>query len=124
MAAYADFDFYSETFLGTVIAQADFPRLASRASAWIDRLTYDRAADVVEAETDTDTIKAVQMATCAVAEELQRQEQGGQVQSERVGQHQVTYVTGPVLSDAQRIRQAARLYLASTGLMYGGPEIE
>jgi len=127
MAVYADFDFYSGTYLGSAIAEADFPRLALRASMFIDRLTFQRAAAVVEDDTDLKLINAVQMATCAVAEEIQKNEQReagetGVIASEKQGQYAVTYVE---LDDARlsadaRIRKATRLYFAHTPLMFAG----
>jgi len=94
-----------------------------RASAAIDQLTFNRALPIVTAATETDTIDAIKMATCAVAEELQTQsgESGsGVIQSETVGRHSVTYVQGSVRSLEQRQSNAAKLYLGSTGLMFRG----
>ena len=42
--AYADFTYYTNTYFGTAIAASDFPRMALRASAVIDRITFQRAA--------------------------------------------------------------------------------
>lgn len=116
---YADYAFYTGTYLGTVIASADFDRLALRASAYLDRLTFDRAAD------DTDNTTAIKMATCAVAEEVQTIEQEGStggIQSEKVGSHSVTYSQNSIKqrSSTKRLEEAARLYLASTFLMFKG----
>ena len=69
--AYADFTYYENTYLGTTIAEADFPRLALRASAVIDQITFGRAA------TDTTNVNAIKNAMCAVAEEIQNQEAAG-----------------------------------------------
>lgn len=121
MTAYADFAFYGTSFLGTAIAQADFSRLALNASVVIDMLTFDRAAAVVEAATDTATIEKIQMATCAVAETLQSVEQsGGSIQSERVGNYSVTYQTQAPKAETSQARDAAKKYLWNTGLMYRG----
>lgn len=125
MAAYADYAFYSTTYLGTAIASADFPRLALRASEVIDQVTFNRAAAIVSAETDTDTIALIQKATCAVAEELNNQEANGNldgISSERVGSYAVTFGAGSraMLSNEAKQEQAARLYLANTGLMFRG----
>ena len=51
MAVYADYTYYTEQFMGTAIAQADYDRLAMRASVLIDQVTFDRAAAVVAAGT-------------------------------------------------------------------------
>lgn len=117
--AYADFTFYEETYLGTAIAEADFPRLALEASAVIDRLTYDRAAAVVTAGTDADLIARIGLATCAVAETLQAQAGTADgITSERVGSHSVTYAAPTVHARVQAA--AAATYLGGTGLLYRG----
>jgi hypothetical protein len=120
MEIYADYSFYSESYNGSSIALENFDRLARRASLMIDELTFDRAATVIEDDEDDDLIERIQMATCAVAEELQAQESGGEVQSERVGNYSVTYVGAQTVSKDQRISRAARPYLGSSGLMYRG----
>ena len=119
MTAYADYTFYVDEYRGSAISAADFPRLAMRASVVIDQVTFGQAAPIVTAATDTDTIDLIQRATCAVAEEIQRADDGGVIQSERVGQHSVTYAVSTV-SDERRQVKAAKLYLAVTGLMYRG----
>ena|SRR5690554_1409356 len=123
MAAYADFEYYSTVYLGTQIAEADFPQLALRASAVIDQLTYNRAAD----ETDEDTVEKIKNANCAVAEEMQKIEsQGGDealaIASESIGSNSVSYAENSTkrLSAEQRYQKAAKLYLGSTGLMFAG----
>ena len=37
---YADYKFYTENYGGKSVAEGDFPRLAAKASALIDRLTF------------------------------------------------------------------------------------
>ncbi len=117
--SYADFTHYTTEYLGNVIAQADFPRLALRASAQIDRITFGRAA------TDTDNETAIKNAMCAVAEELQRQEQNENadgITSESQGQYSVSYGTGSSRSrtNQQKIEDAAKLWLENTFLMFPG----
>ena len=116
---YADYAFYTGTYLGDVIASTDFNRLALRASAYVDRLTFDRAAS------DMENTTAIKMAVCAVAEELQTIEQEGDVggiQSESVGSLSVTYASTSIKqhSTTKRLEEAARLYLAGTFLMFKG----
>lgn len=120
MAVYADYQFYSEQYGGTAIAQADFGRLARQASAIIDQLTFERAGPIITADTDDNLIERIKLATCAIAEEIQRQEQGGVIASERVGSYAVTYATAPAMSNQVKLSSTARLYLGSSGLMYRG----
>jgi len=117
--AYADYAFYVETYRGGSIAESDFARLAQRASEVIDQVTFARAAPVVTAATDTATIGKIQMATCAVAEEIQAGEAaGGAIQSERVGNYSVTYAAQK--SNEARQADAARRYLWNTEIMFRG----
>lgn len=123
--SYADFTYYQSTYLGTLIASADFAQLALRASAVIDKITFQRAAVVVTANEDADLIALIRMATCAVAETIQTVQQSGDVgaiQSETVGQHSVTYADGSIalMTVAQKYEDTARLYLEDTGLMFRG----
>lgn len=122
---YADYTFYTTTYLGTAIASADFAQLALRASARIDQMTFQRAAAVVEAAEDTDQIALIKMATCAVAEELQAIAAGGEaggIQAESVGSHSVTYneASEKQQSIMQKLQDAAKVYLDGTGLMFRG----
>ena len=117
--AYADYTHYTDVYLGNAIAEADFPRLALRASAQIDRLTYNRAA------TDTDNTTAIKNAMCAVAEEIQRQEQSDNVDgitSESQGQYSVSYGTNSnrARSNQTKIVDTAKLWLETTVLMFAG----
>jgi hypothetical protein len=127
MAAYVDYAYYTTTYLGAAIASADFARLASRASAMIDIITYNRAVAIILADTDDDTIDKIQMATCAVAEvygmlEKLPGESGGEIASERVGNVSVTYVQNSTstISDNAKMMNAARMYLLNTDLLYPG----
>lgn len=116
---FADYEYYTETYHGSAVAEADFDRLALRASQHVDALTFDRAGAVIEANEDAALIDRIKMATCAVADTLYELEQaGGAVQSERVGNVSVTYVNQQ--SEAARIAGAAKLHLGTTGLMYRG----
>lgn len=123
MTVYIDYTYYTDTYLGTAIAEADFAQLALRASAVIDQITFNRAGAVITAATDTDKITQIKMATCAVAEELQTQSgeaANGVIHSESVGRHSVTYAQGSVQSKRMRQVEAAQLYLGNTGLMFRG----
>lgn len=124
MTAYVDYTYYSATFLGTAIASTDFSRLALRATEQVDLLTFDRALPVITAATDTATITRIKNATCAVAEEIQRQEQNSAdgIASESVGSYSVSFAptSSKMLTNQNKITSAASTYLSSTGLMYKG----
>jgi len=117
MSTYADWTFYSATYLGSAITQAEFPALALRASVLIDKFTYNRAAN----ESDLDVVAKIKNAMCAVADELKAQAtQPGGIASERVGNHSVTYATSSEmqLSNQQKLHNVVRDYLWETGLMF------
>lgn len=115
---YADYTFYTVTYGGTEITSAEFTRLMNQASAYIDAVTFDRAA----AEEDVDAITKIKFAACAVAETLKKYDEGGDIQSERVGNHTVTYASTPTaqLSIEAKITRAAKAFLGNTDLMYRG----
>lgn len=116
VSIYTDYEFYLHMYRGTAIDSADFNRLAMRASAVIDQVTYERAGVVITAGTDADLIEKIEMATCAVADELYAQEaSGGVIQSESIGRHSVTYANAK--SEQKRVENAAKSYLWNTELM-------
>jgi len=129
---YADYAYYTKIFLGNAIAEPDFPRLALRASEHIDTLTWGQASAYYE-----HTPEPVAQAACAIAEILLQSERGNallgkdgidpRVQTEITGKEHITYFAAPDTTGEagqaaieRRILQAARQYLALTGLMYAG----
>ena len=135
--AYADYEYYKDTYLGTAIKEADFPRLALLASSFLDYYTQGRAAQNVD-------LDALKMACCAVAEQYQyvdtaqslaqksltaSLETDGELQSQTVGSWSKTYRSGgetaqqaaTAAQTAQASLSAAAMqYLAGTGLLYRG----
>lgn len=118
MTTYVDNTFYTDTFKGNKVPAADFDRIALRASAVIDSLTFGRA------ETDVSYPTEIKMATCAVMDEMYEvtSDSGGGVTSERVGDLAVTYSADSkkTKDPLQRYHEAAALYLARTFLMFPG----
>ena len=118
--AYADYTFYSTVFLGNKVTATDFPRVALRASEYIDVQTFNR---LIEDPTLVDD--NVRKACCALAEIIDQYEKsaagGAQVvKSEHVGDYSVEYASNQVQSyDKKRYSLMAR-YLAHTGLLYRG----
>ena len=132
---YADYDYYSGTYLGTV-SEGDFPRLAVRASSFLDYYTQNRAKDNAD-------LDAVKMCCCAlvdkyaVIEAAQALAQKNlanvagdvEIKSETVGSYSRTLATGgeSALSALNATDGAKKLlaetcmeYLAHTGLLYRG----
>lgn len=138
--AYASYGFYTGTYKGQAIEQEEWPRLALRASHFLDYYTMGRAKDSAKR-------KELKMACCALAEQylvidqaeamahrslqngLTAVEEGGEIQSESVGSWSVSRRGGGESAKAAReAAQSARdglagiawQYLAGTGLLYRG----
>lgn len=71
--AYADYDFYTDTFYGDVLTEKTADKWLERASEKIDALTFNRLVDGFP-EHQAHVIK-VKKAVCAVAEALYHVEQ-------------------------------------------------
>lgn len=111
---YADYAFYRETYFGN-LSEDEYDRLSVRGKAEVDRLTFGRAATATG-----DNMVAVQLAQCAVVDELAYMERGGEITSESNDGVSRSYAAGAVRSKTQRIADAARVYLAATNLCYAG----
>ena len=113
--AYASYSDYQVLYGGSLLTQEQFERYAGQAGDYLELLTYGRCAAPLEAVVE----QAVHKACCAVTEELYRQEQQpAQLRSHRVGQWSRSYAPGK--SREQAIADAARVYLAGTGLLWRG----
>ena len=64
--AYADYEFYTTSYFGSVVPETDFPRLAERASDFVDMMTFDRLVDGLP--TNERSQKRVKKAVCSLAE--------------------------------------------------------
>ena len=64
--AYADYEFYTTSYFGSVVPEADFPRLAERASDFVDAMTFDRLMDGLP--TNERSQKRIKKAVCSLTE--------------------------------------------------------
>ncbi|WP_304508922.1 hypothetical protein [Anaerotignum sp.] len=114
--AYTTYEFYQSGYRGNAIPEADFARLAERASEYIDYATFGRAS------TYDDTADLLKKACCAVAESYQLNENGGGVVSETVGKITRNYIVGTSIAptEDQRLYKAVSRYLSRTDLLYLG----
>lgn len=64
--AYADYEFYTTSYFGSVVPETDFPRLAEKASDFVDLMTSDRLANGLP--TDERSQKRIKKAVCSLAE--------------------------------------------------------
>lgn len=135
---YADYDYYTGAYYGTAIAEKDFPRLALRASNYIDYYTQGRAAKQAD-------LDAVKMCCCDLAEQYQTMEAartvaqkslaysmesaGPEAASESVGSWSKSYRSGGESAAAalgqmdaykQALADTVKQYLSGTGLLYRG----
>lgn len=110
---YTDIGFYKNTYKGSVIPDAAFDYWATQASGYLDLITFDRVSSVLD--------DRVRMAACAVAETMYKLDKaGGVIVSEHVGSYAKTVQVGVGDSAERRTYNAAKLYLANTGLLYRG----
>lgn len=133
---YADFAYYSGTYMGTV-SEENFPRLAVRASSFLDYYTLNKAKNNAD-------LDAVKMCCCALVDKYAVIEAAqalamknlanaaandAEVKSETVGSYSRTMATGgeSALSALNATDGAKNLlaatcneYLAHTGLLYRG----
>lgn len=133
---YADYDYYTGTYMGTV-SEDDFPRLVVRASSYLDYYTAGKA----EENADLDAVKLCccalvdKYATIETARELAMKNLtkaatiDTEIKSETVGSYSRTMATGgeSALSAMSAEENAKKLlaatcneYLAHTGLLYRG----
>nr|DAM67173.1 MAG TPA: Head Tail Connector Protein [Caudoviricetes sp.] len=66
--AYADYEFYTTSYFGSVVPETDFPRLAERASDFIDLMTFDRLVDGLPSNERSQ--KRIKKAVCSLSELL------------------------------------------------------
>ena len=64
--AYTNYDFYKTSYFGSVVPEADFSRLAERASDFVDLMTFDRLVDGLP--TNERSQKRIKKAVCSLAE--------------------------------------------------------
>lgn len=64
--AYADYEFYTTSYFGSVVPETDFPRLAERASDFVDTMTLGRLVDGLP--TNERFQKRIKKAVCSLTE--------------------------------------------------------
>lgn len=118
---YADYEYYRDTYYGDAVAEADWPKMERAASAYIDRITYNRLRRGPEIP------DAARMAVCAAADVVQRYANAAMaprgVKAENVDGYAVTFDAAAELAanEAAELDHAAGLYLPrSHPLRYAG----
>ena len=64
--AYADYEFYTTSYFGSVVPEANFDCLADRAGDFVDTMTFDRLVDGLP--TNERSQKRIKKAVCSLAE--------------------------------------------------------
>lgn len=64
--AYADYEFYTTSYFGSVVPETEFPRLAERANGFVDTMTFDRLVDGLPKNERSQ--KRIKKAVCSLAE--------------------------------------------------------
>lgn len=113
MKAYATYSFYTDTYGGEA-AESEFNRQVYKASRFLDKITFDRAAAV----TDPDTLELLAYAVCEMADQLTAEAaaavDGKTVKSVSNDGYSVSFVTeadGGASLTSQRLYSIAEGYL-------------
>lgn len=116
MNSFVDYDYYKNTYGGTLVPSSIFTRLSLQASYKVNNYTMGRAEKLEEL---TEEIK---LATCSIIDKMYSiEEDGGVKVSETVGKHSVTFadISNNTTED-KLYYKIALTYLANTGLLYRG----
>ena len=121
MKTYASFSYYQKQYSGVEIKKEDFPRLASRASAYI----YNYTRGISDKVTDPGSVEQIKLCTCAIAEVCQYEgtmtanafAAGGVKTSETVGPWSQGFSSGLTTASVEyldkRKRDLLELYLSN-----------
>lgn len=124
MNNYIDYDFYKESYGGTSVPQNSFLRYSMQASAYIDKITFNRIPKKYDIDVQSEGYNLpneIKFTVCTAMEKIYKFEVdndgNGVISSETTGNHSVSYVTNS--SKEKEILDATRLYLPSE-LTYRG----
>lgn len=109
-----DYKFYTDTYGGTSLSEANFNRLIKKAGFTLNQQTYGRyLKETATIEADTDLLYAVNMALCNITEISLKAEKRSGIQSENTDGYSVSY-SG---SDQADIHDCVNMYLNGTWLL-------
>lgn len=112
---YVDYEYYHQTFLGTIIPAASFPQKEKKAEAFVNRITFGRVKLLREVPSE------VKNAICAVAEyDYQCDKKTPGAKSENIDGFSISYGDSTEASKNTERYGAAKDYLSDTGLLYRG----
>lgn len=116
---YADYSFYTTEFNGSLIPEQDFTYRASKASEYINNVTFDRITPEL-LESDEAAALKIKSCCCALAESDYRFDQNSDKSSEKIGNYSVTYNNKPDSERKSDRWEVVDRYLGGTGLLYRG----
>lgn len=107
---YIDFQYYSETYGGNSVSEAEFARYEIRSRMQIDRCTFRRVAYCIESFADFEIPSDIKLAQCVIIDYIKSvDDDGGRViASESVSKHSVSYAAQ---SYEEKIADIARSYI-------------
>ena len=125
MILYADYEYYTTTYKGS-LSKEEFEKSIMKSSAYVRRITFGRADENKE-------LDEVKLAACAVCdliandEKVRSKHSGRVVTSENTDGYSVSYESGGNGETAdyllgRKIFDTLELYLMPTGLLYMGVE--
>ncbi len=124
--SYVDSIYYTDTFKGEPVDDADFPSLCMRAEELIEELTMYRVTSVTILAMEEGVKERVKRAVCAQIEYLDANggadmDNGSDLQSAGLGKFNYTKASGINGSTEQSVYAPRALrILAPTGLLYRG----
>lgn len=110
-----EYKFYTDTYGGTNISEADWKRLSQKVIQRLRQFTFDRLPDDW---TGDPWENQANCAVCEMAELIQADEKRSGKTSENTDGYSVSYDTGKSLSGM--LYDVAKVYLGNTGLLYAG----
>lgn len=112
MMLFVDYEYY-KSVSGGDLNEEEFSRIAAKASAYIDKITFGRASEHADDE-------RVKRCCCELCDTLSAAVSSGQIkQSESVGSWSVTYASSENTSEANYARAACRAWLPAEWLYRG-----
>lgn len=117
MAAYVDYDFYSQ--YSSAVKESDFARFELKARLFLDWNTFNRLRYRLELEPDYEIPENIRECMVALIDHCKEYEDKGSatIASETVSKHSVTYI--PV-SEEQEIKSIVGRFLGGTAWTYRG----
>lgn len=115
--AYADYDYYVNTYRGGIVTADKFDCFAERASDFMDTVTFDRLKNQDYSEYQD----KIQKCCCALAENLNKYDTGNfDKTSETIGEYSVSFNHKSESDIKKSMHSIVSEYLGNTGLMYRG----